>query len=545
MPLLFSLASFTRSPRLAVRFIPMVLAVLLTSCESERGQLGAPVQSEAPGAGQCVDYTGDPAGCQPSTFDTPIGEMPSVRVNAEGELDPFSSEEAARAGFADLEADLYLFRNFERVHRVVTIPSERDPGTGGWRGGDLDGAGDARGLGIAGQCLYVINIFKIQPNPETDPPVQVGEIPAMVIGNEGFDDRFEREIVRILDAHCVGCHTDREPASSLVTYEETWLNRESILTAILDGHMPPWAAVPGYGSFANDNGLTLRERQFVVSWVEGLGPRDSGEVFLNVRDPSTSDTARPPSAAGATGEFDDWELGEPSLIRTLDPRVVEPGEQGRVETIIVDLGLDSEQRLRGLEFRPGERSVVRSANFYLEVTSQWLGSWTPWYGFALLPSGVAHRLTEESRLVAEIYYGTSDEPVVDGGAIGLLFSDESEGAMATPSDLVLRASREVVPGASRVRLETEAQIGEEIRVISILPQLDTDIQSIELSLRRPDGGTEILLFAKDISLDWPTPYVFERPVVLPRGSVLRAFAYFGNDSDTPTSRSFSLTLSVY
>jgi hypothetical protein len=32
--------------------------------------------------GQCVDFSGDPAGCQPSTFDTPIGQMPSVRVNA-------------------------------------------------------------------------------------------------------------------------------------------------------------------------------------------------------------------------------------------------------------------------------------------------------------------------------------------------------------------------------------------------------------------------------------------------------------------------------
>ena len=29
----------------------------------------------------CVDYSKDPAGCQPSTFDTPIGEMPTGRVN--------------------------------------------------------------------------------------------------------------------------------------------------------------------------------------------------------------------------------------------------------------------------------------------------------------------------------------------------------------------------------------------------------------------------------------------------------------------------------
>ena len=51
-------------------------------------------------------------------------------------------------------------------------------------------------------------------------------------------------------------------------------------TEVLRRHMPPWAAVPGYGEFANDNGLTLREAQFLVSWVEGLGPRNAGSTFL-------------------------------------------------------------------------------------------------------------------------------------------------------------------------------------------------------------------------------------------------------------------------
>ena len=106
--------------------------------------------------GQCVDYSKDPAGCQPSTFDTPIGQM-------------------------------------------LTVPSVKDAATGKWKGGDLDGEGDGRGLGVAGNCIFTghgngpgvrhaINIFKLQPNPEKQPPVQVGEIPAMVEGNQGFDD---------------------------------------------------------------------------------------------------------------------------------------------------------------------------------------------------------------------------------------------------------------------------------------------------------------------------------------------------------------------
>jgi hypothetical protein len=157
-------------------------------------------------AQQCVDHSKDPAGCQPSTFDTPMAQMPSVRVNRQGQIDPTSSEADAVAGAFELEKRLHLFRNFEHLHWVPVIPSQRDPATGAWRGGDLDGAGDGRGLGIAGNCIFVghangagvrrsINILKIQPNPATQPPVIVGEIPAMVEGNEGFDDRELRSLI--------------------------------------------------------------------------------------------------------------------------------------------------------------------------------------------------------------------------------------------------------------------------------------------------------------------------------------------------------------
>jgi hypothetical protein len=155
---------------------------------------------------QCVDHSDDPAGCQPSPFDTPIGAMPSGRVDARGRLDAFASEQDARAGFAKLERELELFRNFEHLHWVVTVPSERDPASGAWRGGDLAGGGDSRGLGIAGRCIFVghgngpgltrnIDILRIQSDPVASAPVKVGELPALKLGNEGFDDRELRAIV--------------------------------------------------------------------------------------------------------------------------------------------------------------------------------------------------------------------------------------------------------------------------------------------------------------------------------------------------------------
>jgi hypothetical protein len=322
---------------------------------------------------------------------------------------------------------------------------------------------------------------------------------------------FDREIVRILDKHCVMCHAESGPSFPLVTYEQTWLQKRSIRADVIARHMPPWAAVSGYGQFANENSLTLREVQFIVSWVEGLGPRNAGTVFTNTATPGA---ARPRDIEAHT-DFGRWQLGEPQLKRQLTPNTIEP-QASEVKRTVIDLGLTSERRLRALEFIPGDRQVVRAAFFTVQETGQWIGSWTPWYGFLSLPKGTAYRLPAGSHIMAEIHYRGVRERVVDHGTLGLFFADQ-------PSlDLV-----------SDIVLEPKTRLDADTYVVALLPEIHAGVKSIEVSARKPDGGTEVLLFAKDIPVDWPTPYILKEPVRLPRGTVL---------SVTGTAR---LTASIY
>jgi hypothetical protein len=151
----------------------------------------------------------------PSTFDTfdiPFGLLPGGRMDASGNLDPTSSPEDAHAGAFVAAKELGLFRNFEWLHWLPTAPSVRDPETGQWSGGDLDGfptGWGSTGLGIAGECIYWgrsnstnttgpgvtrdVKIFKIQPNPETDPPVEVGTM-AQLTSADGRTAVRDREL---------------------------------------------------------------------------------------------------------------------------------------------------------------------------------------------------------------------------------------------------------------------------------------------------------------------------------------------------------------
>jgi len=189
-----------RIARIVAPLAFFVLGVGLLACLS-----AAQAQSKPP-AQQCIDYSDDPAGCQPSTFATPTGQLPSRRMGKDGKLNPKSSEADARAGAALLEKKLHLFRNVTALHWTVTTPSVKDPQTDGWTGGDIDAMGDARGLGIAGNCVFVghenglgqkhpVNIFKLAPDPVKAAPHQVGEIAAMAQGDQGFDDRELRSLV--------------------------------------------------------------------------------------------------------------------------------------------------------------------------------------------------------------------------------------------------------------------------------------------------------------------------------------------------------------
>ena len=340
---------------------------------------------------------------------------------------------------------------------------------------------------------------------------------------------FDREIVRILDSHCVMCHSDQSLAFPLSTYEQTWVRGRDIRTQVLRRHMPPWSAVAGYGEFANDNNLTVRETQFLVSWVEGLGPRNAGTVFLNVARPDA-----PSAEVRATPHVGHWQLGEPDVSRQLPPTRVEPGRGDFVQRVVVDPGLISERRMRALEYLPGDRRVVRAATFFVEGTGQWLGSWTPWYGFVRLPEGVAARLPVRSRIVAEVHYRSADRPVVDQGALGVFFNQAKASALS--SDVVLEA-KAIAPG----KLRATTKLTRDTHVWALRPDLVPDVASIEVSARTPDGATEILLLAKNPAIEWPTPYILKAPRLLRRGTEVSLVTQ--KRADTRASASMRLIMS--
>jgi hypothetical protein len=262
----------------------------------------------------------------------------------------------------------------------------------------------------------------------------------------------------------------------------------------------------------------------------------------------------------ATAHTDHWQLGEPDLTRQVPPTQVDSGRGDFVQRSVIDLGLTAPRLLRSLEYMPGDRRVVRAATFFVEGTGQWLGSWTPWYGFTKQPEGAAAGLPARSRIMAEIHYRGSNEPVTDSGSLGLFFDDSRTNAArstvaprpALSSDLVLDAvfaatatpTTRRADGATRV-LRATTRLTADTHVWALRPDVVPGLASIEVAARTPNGATEILLLARDPSAEWPTPYILKTPRLLRRGTVLRVVAHTRAASRAEGTNHVRLTISQY
>jgi Cu/Ag efflux protein CusF len=349
--------------------------------------------------------------------------------------------------------------------------------------------------------------------------------------------QFDREIVRVLDDHCVACHVPDGLAFPLVTYEQTYAARWQIRQDALDRHMAPWAAVAGYGDFVNDNGLTQREIDFVTSWAESFGPRNNGAIDSGVAAAMTGSVP-----VQAHSDFERWALGKPDLLLPLGANTVAPQPTETFKRIVIDPKLKSARWLRGLEYKPGERRVVHSASFSVLETGQWLAGWTPWRGFAELPGGLAYALPAGSHIVAEIHYSAATAPVVDEGSLGLYFADQP--SMRPVADLVLDAKVTSPLHGTPQKLEATTKLEADLTLLALQPTLRPGVQSIEVIAKLPADASLVLLFARDIPLQWPTPYIFRTPVSLPQGTDLSVIEHYAADSAVPPG-GIALTVSGY
>jgi hypothetical protein len=332
---------------------------------------------------------------------------------------------------------------------------------------------------------------------------------------------FNREITTLLQRKCVQCHADGKLAMPLVTFDQTRPWAEAIKEETLSRRMPTWPAERGFGAYSNDIGLTPREFEFLISWIDGGVPEGT--------DP----------APALVDHGDHWTLGMPDVVASPStPSAVDARSGTAFRRVTIETGLARDAWIRAIDFKPDAR-VTRAAFLSVEGTGQYLGGWTPWQSSTELPSGAAFKLPAHARIVVEVMYSGASQPVTDKSQLALYFA-----STPPPTPVITTTVRAMADAKMPARFVAEFKATDERALVSMRPELPAGTRSVEIKLMRADGSRDVLLWVKDAHQLWPTPYVFKKPVSLPAGSVLQAVAYVDSGAD-PSGPRVTLTLNHY
>jgi hypothetical protein len=348
--------------------------------------------------------------------------------------------------------------------------------------------------------------------------------------------RFNKEIVRIFQRHCLACHGSEGLTNvRLSTYATARPWAKAFKEEVLEKRMPPFQAVKGFGNFHNDYTLTQYEIDQLVSWVEGGAPKGDDKDL-----PSESTSSA-------------WRLGQPDLVLTLKGQRDDLSEEAdSYRCLTVPTSLKESRWVRAVDFAPVNHTSVHCAAFAIEpanlqqatghtvscrpeteTSADRLGIWLPGQTITQAPRNEGRFLPAGARIAIRIHYRKGADLASSPGKLGIYFSKTR---LTRPLRTIAIAGNgeEIPAGAVSHRTVVSYTLREPVEAVSIRPLLFPFAKSVEVTAHRPDGTTEVLIWARDYRYDWQPQYDFQRPVVFPKETRLEVVSYLDN-SDSNNS----------
>jgi hypothetical protein len=340
---------------------------------------------------------------------------------------------------------------------------------------------------------------------------------------------FDKEVIRILQRNCIECHRPGGISFSLASYKDARPWAKAIEVELLEGRMPPWRPVNGYGDFLNAPKLTQQDMDLVVNWVENGVPEG---------DPK--DLPKGPLFS------DDWRLGKPDVVADAGPSpLVKPGTD-EYATFTIPIDATESRWIRAVDLRPGNPSIVHCAAFYLgrgdaspagnqsDSHLEQLGTWIPGQ-HPYMPDNAGWLAPAGSQVVVKVHYKGSDEqsdpPATDRSQVGIYLSKNA------PRNELLNVSvnfypNQMVPVSNGPHQVTAATtLTEPTEIVGIRPLVSPLLASLQVTAYRADGSEEVILWTNGYTSDWAPDYYLRRPEKLPKGTRLEVVAYLDNSDD--------------
>lgn len=341
---------------------------------------------------------------------------------------------------------------------------------------------------------------------------------------------YSKDIVPILERNCVSCHHDGaigpwSMSSHAMVRGWSPMMREVVMTR----RMPPGQIDNRVGkSFQDIAGLTVTEKQKLIQWIDQGAPKDGGA------DPLQALT------------FDDpkFSLGEPDIVLNVPPQKIPATGVIDYRYVPVELNLDRDAWISGMEFVPGDRQVLHHVIAYLsspadksaaeEAENQGnnLGGFAPGRQPDAFADNSGRLIPAGSNLLLQMHYTTSGRETIDATQVGLFLHDEPP-AYVMSGGVAGQRRFMIPPGAKDYQLRGEQRIEKEAYLYQMTPHMHFRGKYMRYTAEYPDGSSELLLSVPKYDFNWQFSYRLDEPLFLPAGSKLIAEGAMDNSDRNP------------
>lgn len=352
---------------------------------------------------------------------------------------------------------------------------------------------------------------------------------------------FHKDVEKILQEHCQGCHRPGEIAPfSLLNYTDARPWAKAMKTAILTEQMPPWFADPKYGHFANDRRLSADEIKTLTAWVDG------GAAEGDKKD------APPPLTFQ-----DGWNI-KPDMVIEM-PKDFHIAAKGTInyQNIRVKVNFPEDMWVVAAEMRAGNPKVVHHMRaIVLPPNATWmakavpgesyeegsdgmggakggtdlLGKYNPGLGAQMFDvDDAAKFIPKGSDIVFNLHYTSVGTPQTDRSKVGLVFAKHPPQKRYWMSPGTPAAFNLVIPaGDNNAEVVSEVTIGvDDAKLVYIQPHMHLRGKDYELRAIYPTGESEVIFKGK-WNFDWQVGYQLAKPLPVPKGTRLLAIAHYDN-----------------
>ncbi|MDR3632658.1 MAG: redoxin domain-containing protein [Isosphaeraceae bacterium] len=354
---------------------------------------------------------------------------------------------------------------------------------------------------------------------------------------------YTRDVSVVLQKNCQECHRPGQVGPfPLETYEQARKRATDIADVADDRRMPPWKAAPQAAPrFKHDRSMSDADIAVLSVWAENGAPEG---------DPA--DLPAPVKFA------DDWKLGTPDLVLEMPQDFpVHASGDDIYRCFVIPTNLPEDMYVEAVEYRPGNRRVVHHILAYTDVSGAArkrdeadagpgyscfsgpgvqvqgdLGGWAPGNEASRLPEGVGRVLPRKADVIVQVHYHPDGKPETDRTRVGLHFAKKPVKQIMHAAAAV-NAEFELPPGQSNIEVKAEWTAPVDLEAIGVTPHMHLLGRDIAMSVKYPDGRTEDLVKIPDWDFRWQNTYYFEKPVDLPKGTVLRVVSHFDNSERNP------------